>query len=192
MNAGGNLVNTVTADSAESAPDTDTKSIPIGQAPFLTIVKTITGGAKFSRVGDVITYRYRVLNSGNVTIKGPIVVSDNRTGVACPATASLDPGASITCTSTYTVTQADLKAGSVTNTATATGSFGEARVLSAVASVSASVAGPAPALPATNTLDQPGDAGPASDGNGVLLLLLVVMTVVFLVAPVPGRRRSSR
>ena len=35
--------------------------------------------------------------------------------------AFLDPSESVTCTASYTITQADLNAGSVTNTATATG-----------------------------------------------------------------------
>src|SRR5262249_32939865 len=40
--------------------------------------------------------------------------------VNCPETA-LAPGASMTCTATYTTTQADVNAGSITNTGTATG-----------------------------------------------------------------------
>src|SRR5258705_13848027 len=35
IDAGGNLHNLVTADSAESAPDTDTKDIPVSQNPHL-------------------------------------------------------------------------------------------------------------------------------------------------------------
>src|SRR5207302_853278 len=72
-------------------------------------------------VGDTIAYSYVVKNTGNVTLAGPFTVSDNKaTVVTCPATTSLAPNASITCTATYTITQADLDAGSVTNKATAT------------------------------------------------------------------------
>ena len=62
-------------------------------------------------------------NAGNVTISGPITVSDDKiASVTCPA-GDLAPGAVITCTASYTVTQADLNNGSVTNIATAAGTF---------------------------------------------------------------------
>jgi hypothetical protein len=75
----------------------------------------------YSTVGTVITYSYKVTNSGNVTLAGPFSISDNKLGtIACP-TGLLSPGASVTCTATHAITAADLTAGSITNTATASG-----------------------------------------------------------------------
>ena len=73
----------------------------------------------YNAVGNVINYSYLVTNNGNVTLSGPFTVSDDKaTDEACPATpTSLAPGASVTCTASYTITQADLDAGTVTNVA---------------------------------------------------------------------------
>jgi uncharacterized repeat protein (TIGR01451 family) len=60
-----------------------------------------------------------VTNTGTESLTA-VGVTDNKVTVSCPRT-SLAPGASETCTSTYTVTQADVNAGSVTNVATANG-----------------------------------------------------------------------
>ena len=63
-----------------------------------------------------------VTNTGNVTLTA-VGVTDPLPGlsaVTCPV-ATLAPAASTTCTATYTVTQADLDAGSIVNTATAIG-----------------------------------------------------------------------
>ncbi len=69
----------------------------------------------------MISYGYVVTNTGNVTLPGPFSVSDDKaTDESCPATATLAPGASITCTASYTITQADIDAGSVVNVASAT------------------------------------------------------------------------
>ena len=73
----------------------------------------------YDAVGDVITYSYLVTNTGNVTLAGPVTVTDDKATVSLPG----DPAAlrawrrPSTCTATYTVTQADLDAGSVTNIA---------------------------------------------------------------------------
>ncbi|MEZ5191696.1 MAG: hypothetical protein R2734_03705 [Nocardioides sp.] len=59
-------------------------------------------------------------NTGNTTLTG-VTVNDPKVGtVTCPVT-TLAPGASTTCTATYTITQADVDAGQVVNTATTTG-----------------------------------------------------------------------
>ena len=64
--------------------------------------------------------RFLVTNTGNVTLTG-VTVDDPLVGpVSCPVT-TLAPGASTTCTATYTLTQADVDAGTVDNTATVTG-----------------------------------------------------------------------
>ena len=54
-----------------------------------------------------------------MTLSGPFTVTDDQVGVSCPA-GDLSPGAHLVCTATDTVTQADLDAGSITNTASAT------------------------------------------------------------------------
>jgi uncharacterized repeat protein (TIGR01451 family) len=126
IDGGGNLHNLVTADSAESAPDTDTLDIPITQSPALTLTKSASP-TTYSAVGQVITYTYGLTNSGNVTLTGPFVITDDKIGTVTCGTAAntLAPGASFggTCTGTYTIQAGDVKPtndGSVTNHATAT------------------------------------------------------------------------
>ncbi len=97
----------------------DDAEVPAIQTPQLTLDKTATTGS-YSQVGDKINYSYLLTNSGNVPLTTPYTVTDDKATVTCPSTpASLVPGASITCTATYTVTQDDLDAGSVVNTAQA-------------------------------------------------------------------------
>ena len=88
--------------------------------PALTIDKT-AGVPSGTTAGSTIDYTFLVTNTGNVTITG-IVVNDAQLDAAaiCPVT-TLAPGASTTCTGTHTITQAEVDAGTVDNTATATG-----------------------------------------------------------------------
>jgi hypothetical protein len=72
-------------------------------------------------VGQTITYTYTITNSGNVGLAGPFSVSDNILGTIACGSGPLAPGASTSCTATYTITQANLDAGSITNLATAAG-----------------------------------------------------------------------
>ena len=96
----------------QSLPDSTT--VVATQVRALTIDKTAAESA-FYAPGDVLHYRYVVTNTGNVTLN-PLSVIDNKTTVTCPVTI-LAAGATTTCTATYTVTSADVVAGSVTNTA---------------------------------------------------------------------------
>ncbi|MCW5254232.1 DUF11 domain-containing protein, partial [Streptomyces sp. SHP 1-2] len=101
-------------------------TVPAPSEPALKVVKTASTGKLVA--GEEITYRFTVTNTGNVTLTDVKVDEGEFTGdgelgdVTCPAgAASLAPGARVTCTASYTVTQADVDNGSVENSATATG-----------------------------------------------------------------------
>ncbi len=82
------------------------------------MIDKTTTTSTYSAVGDTITYDFAVTNNGNVTLTD-VTINDALAGlsaISCtggPIT-SLAPGATVDCTATYTVTQADLDAGSVT------------------------------------------------------------------------------
>ena len=92
----------------------------------LTVVKTTTStpanGTAYA-LGETITYAITATNDGNVTLTDVAIV-DNLAGFTFDAGQvttgiTLAPGASATATGSYTVTEADVLAGSVVNTATA-------------------------------------------------------------------------
>ena len=94
-----------------------TSSIPAIQNSGLTLDKS-SSTASYVLAGDLINYTYNLKNTGNVTLSEPFTVSDDKTPVVCPSTASLAPNTSINCTATYAVTQIDVDNSSVTNLAT--------------------------------------------------------------------------
>ena len=90
----------------------------------LTLAKTVAE-AHYYDVGDVLHYTYVVSNSGSAALAGPVTVSDNKATVTCPSLTTIgdldlffDAGEIATCSATYTVTEADVTAGLVMNTAT--------------------------------------------------------------------------
>jgi len=126
----GQVANTATATGADPGGAAVTSAqddalVTATQSPGLTLDKSTTA-TTYDSIGDLIPYSYLVTNSGNVTITNAISVTDDRivapNSVSCPALppGGLVPGGSITCTATHVVSQADLDAGSVVNTATAT------------------------------------------------------------------------
>ena len=118
--------------------NTDHLTVNATQRPALTIAKVLdpTSTTTFSAVGNQITYKYTLTNSGNVTLAGPFTVSDTKIAgsIAC-GSGDLAPLATTTCTATYTVTQADLDAGKVTNLATGQAYFGTTPIVSGQATV---------------------------------------------------------
>ncbi|MCW2952198.1 MAG: conserved repeat domain protein [Conexibacter sp.] len=102
-----------------SPPSAATVAVPA--APSVAVVKS-ADVRSFPAPGTVVTYGYAVRNTGNVTLN-PVVVSDPMPGlsaISCPQS-RLAPAASETCTARYTTTAADVNAGSIRNTGTATG-----------------------------------------------------------------------
>jgi hypothetical protein len=72
-------------------------------------------------VGDTVTFVFTLTNTGDVTLTGPQII-DPMSGLSqvdCPDEA-LAPGETLGCTATYQVTEADVDAGQVINTASAT------------------------------------------------------------------------
>jgi len=127
VDAGG-VTNSATATSDEGATDVsgtandnDTPTVTtLAQTSAITLVKTaIVSGT--GMLGDVITYIFIIENTGNTTLSN-VVITDPM--IINPITgspiASLAPGATSIAIASYTITQTDIDAGNVTNSATAT------------------------------------------------------------------------
>ena len=90
-------------------------------------VQTQNNVTTFSQVGELINYQYVITNTGTSKLAEPVIVTDTPRQVVCPSLSTvgnkdiyLDQNESVTCTASYSITQADLDAGSVTNLASAT------------------------------------------------------------------------
>ena len=120
--------------------------------PGMALVKTVSdaSGDRVAQLGEVLTYTFTVSNTGSLPLSN-VKVSDSKLGLTnADCVASLAVGASTTCplitaaSESYMVTAADINAGSVINTASATAS----PTTGAAVTSSDSVALPAPAKPA--------------------------------------------
>ncbi len=96
---------------------------------------------EYNSIGDILHYTYIITNTGNVTLDSTVRVTDDHIAAGapfnCSAPAPLAPGFSSQCQASYTITQQDLHFAnsSVTNNASATGSFHQTMVNSAPASL---------------------------------------------------------
>jgi uncharacterized repeat protein (TIGR01451 family) len=182
----GSISNTATATgktpagaTTTSAPSTATVTSTTG--PALTLHKTASP-ATVTKAGTTVTYSYLITNTGNVTLTAASVAETAFSGtgalstITCPAGAtSLLPGAHVTCTATYKVTQADVDAGSVTNTATATGTDPTNKPVTSTPSTAKVTAAATPALTIKKTASPSGPA-PLQAGQPVAYSFLVTNT----------------
>lgn len=160
----------------------------LGQAPKLTVIKS----ASFPQgpvVDNEITYSFTVRNDGNVTISN-LTVTDallnlsavplNSVTLPTPAsTTTLAPGESVSFTAPdYTITQDDVDAGQVSNSATAFGTH-------------TTPTGTAPASDVSTAGTDPtgtpiASAGPGSDATVVAIARNVTLEVTKTVADITG------
>ena len=119
----GSVSNTATAAADGVAAKTVTRQISVAQVEELKLEKTTTTDG-FAGTGESIPYGYKVTNAGTVSLTGTLEIDDDKIAsgnITCPTVpgGGIAPGAFLTCTGSYTTTQADVDAGKVTNEATA-------------------------------------------------------------------------
>lgn len=128
----GSVYNQATADGTDPGgnpvvPPTDDSTVPTPtRAPAMTAAKvgvlTDANGNGVADEGETITYTVTLTNTGNTTLTNVFPVDAKVTGFTPSAGVTLVPGASQAfIANAYTVTAADVAAGSVVNTATGTG-----------------------------------------------------------------------
>ena len=118
--AGGVVIDTsdpLVAGPANNAPTV----VTLQNTPVIGLVKKVTPPVGLSKAGDTLAYTFEVSNLGNVPFNPVTVVDTKVQNIVCPAGA-LNPGQKITCTGNpYVITQTDMDAGSINNTAVASG-----------------------------------------------------------------------
>ena len=108
----------------DGSPDDPTVTT-ITPDPDISITKTgffnDESGDGNAQVGETISYTFNVTNTGNVSLTGITITDPLVTIIGGPINLASGANDNVTFTATYVITQADIDAGSVTNTATANG-----------------------------------------------------------------------
>lgn len=146
------------------APATDSATVTSTATPALTLDKTVTAGNPYAAAGDIVSYQYLVTNPSSITINALSVTDDKIATVTCPV-ATLAPGTSTTCDGSYTIVQADLDAGSVTNNAIASGTPASGTLVPGTDSATAI------ALPSVGYAKTANTAGPVVAGDIIVYTL---------------------
>jgi uncharacterized repeat protein (TIGR01451 family) len=133
----GPLNNTVTVSGAEdrtNRPVSATASATVALTYNAALNLTKVPSSTTAKVGDTVTYRFTVTNTGNVTIKG-LNLTDNKLGTIKTDKNELAPGATATASATHVVLESDLP-GPLTNLATIQGTDIQNQPVTATASAS--------------------------------------------------------
>lgn len=131
----GSLTDRAVAVIGEVISNESTITISANQRPELALTISASPGA-YSHPGDVITYTYTVINSGNVTLD-PSLLSITDKHPARELTIPCDsnptpflPNTTRTCSTTYSIVVTDIDAKSIVSQANAAAAFGEKAVSS--------------------------------------------------------------
>ncbi|MCI5448823.1 MAG: hypothetical protein MR433_04185, partial [Coriobacteriaceae bacterium] len=187
----GKVMNVATATGTSTNPDDPEVPVDPGTTedpvetprPSLFASKTASDPAdgKAFQLGEKIAYTVEVINNGNVTITG-IVVSDKLEGATLDEgqtdeAITLAPGESATLRYSYTVTEADLVAGNVTNVATATGTDPEGNPVETEATTTVTTEEAASSLDVAKTIvSTPADGKAYAEGETVKFEVAVTNT----------------
>lgn len=190
----GELTNTASAHAVTPAgnlvaSEPSDAQVEADQLPKLELVKS-ADRKKITAPGDVVRYAFAVTNAGNVTVRQVSIVEESFSGagklgaVSCPDE-PLAPGASLTCTASYTATATDLQRSSLTNTARAS-----ARTLLGAETESNSSSAEVLMDPPAKPLAKTGGAS-ASPGSALALALLLCGGAIVGARALSGTRRAS-
>ena len=126
------LINTVTittiSDDTDPTNNSDTEPTDVVANPVLLNAKSLLSnadedGSETVSLNDTLTYQFVATNDGDVPLTNVTIVDPlpGLSALSCDSTqpATLAVDASLTCTATYVVTQADVQAGVINNTSTA-------------------------------------------------------------------------
>ncbi|MEQ4566698.1 hypothetical protein [Paenarthrobacter sp. CAP02] len=180
-------------------PPPGTTDTPLTPAPAMEFSKTADASAVQdpSKVGDVITYTFTSKNSGNVKLTN-VSITDPLAGLSAltytwPGTpGELLPGQTVTATATYAITQADIDAGHVANSATTTGTPPTGTPVTPPPGTTDTPLTPAPAMAFTKTADASGIQNPSVVGDRIVYTFTakntgnVTLTNVSVTDPLAG------
>jgi hypothetical protein len=112
------VIQDINGNQASAVEKITVTTVPLGQLELLKIATLNGTGA----VGDTITYKFTVKNTGSVDLT-TVTISDTKCSPVAGTLATLAVGATDTTTFSciYTLTQVDITAGKVENQATVTG-----------------------------------------------------------------------